>query len=484
MLAFSPVTCRPSLNPTSFSCVHVHAARIARFLRCYKNSIPAALAAAFGEDSPASAPQPASMEPPPPQSPQVWPSSIWSGSAGSATTSRSSAARTPGEVPSWLTTVLGSTSSASPATPLLVSASRRHVKCWPWRWWHDERDTETYHKDYLCVLPTFLHAVAPSRCRCPPVLLLCCTAVVATGLLQRRSAWTDESSDAESSEKRWHRERGSLWSFGTPGSSGKENTFPSSSSTCSSSPASVSSGGSDYTTTPSSSARQQGPSKSARRVAAHVRDGPAATLCLASLPACGCLHQGKVKTWVPGGLKTWQASSRRGRTAEARERAGVGVTCPACSSAPEAASAFSVQVSEDGRLIVVASRNRTVTVFDAQSREVVYRFGHPKLSTRARPILVEGGSGGGSGGWGRGGGGRGDVFCGMMNGEIRCWKVGSQFPNRVFKTAGHHKGFEICCLATSKNGAAFASADLSGTVCVQSASSGQQPQQCGREDGE
>ena len=123
---------------------------------------------------------------------------------------------------------------------------------------------------------------------------------------------------------------------------------------------------------------------------------------------------------------------------------------------------------------MVASRDRTVTLFDAQSREVVYRFGHPNLSTRARPILVAGDSGGRGGGWGRGrgGGGRGDVFCGMMKGEVRCWKVGSQFPNRVFKPAGHHEGFEVCCLATGKNGAAFASADSSGTVCVQSASSG------------
>eukprot|EP00752_Nemacystus_decipiens_P011893 g10545.t1 len=117
-----------------------------RFLRCFKDSIPAALAASFGEDSPASAPQAAAMQPPHPQSPQVWPSSAWSGSDGSATTSRSSVVRTPGEVPSWLTTVLGSTSAASPATPLL-----------------------------------------------------------------RRSAWTDESSDAESSENRWHRGVGSLW---------------------------------------------------------------------------------------------------------------------------------------------------------------------------------------------------------------------------------------------------------------------------------
>lgn len=298
-------------------------------------------------------------------------------------------------------------------------------------------------------------------------------------VLQRRSAWTDndDRSDAESPEKSWHRERGSAWPCGTPGSIGKENTFPSSSSTCS--PASVPRGGGEYATTPTSSTTMQWPSKFARRVAAPVRDGPAAWLCLGSLPACGCLHQGNGKTWVPGGLKTWPASGQRARTAEARKRRGV--TCAACSTsstAKEGASGFSVQVSEDGRLIMVASRDRTVTLFDAQSREVVYRFGHPKLSTRARPILVEGdnGSSGGCWGRGRGGGGRGDVFCGMMEGEVRCWRVGSQFPNRVFRPAGHHDGFEVCCLAASKNGAMFASADSSGTVCVQSASSGRQTQ--------
>lgn len=331
-------------------------------------------------------------------------------------------------------------------------------------------------------MPTFDHMYnrpVPAVARRPSVLR-CCTAMVAPELLQRRSARTDHSSsDAESSEKRWHRERASLWSCDTPGSNGKENTFPSSRSTCSCSPASVSRGDSDYPTTPSSSAGKQGPARSSRRVAAPVRDGPAATLCLASLPACGCLHQGKGKAWVPGGLKTWQAGGRRARTAEARGRAGL--TCAVCSNKAEAASAFSIHVSEDGRLIMVASRDRTVTLFDAQSREVVYRFGHPTLSTRARPILVEGDSGGGGGGWGRGRGGRGDVFCGMMEGEIRCWKLGSQFPNRVFKPAGHHEGFEVCCLATSKSGAKFASADSSGTVCVQSASS---RRQFGKEDAE
>lgn len=137
----------------------------------------------------------------------------------------------------------------------------------------------------------------------------------------------------------------------------------------------------------------------------------------------------------------------------------------------------------------MASEDRTVTFFDAQSREVVYRFSHPKLSTRARPLLSESGSRDGAGGWGRSssGGGRGDVFGGMMEGEVRCWRVGSQFPNRVFKPAGHHAGFEVCCLAMSRNGAMFASADSTGVVCVQSATSSRYPPQAhgdGSGDGE
>ncbi len=212
------------------------------------------------------------------------------------------------------------------------------------------------------------------------------------------------------------------------------------------------------------------------------RDGPSATLRLSALPPC-CLHQGnqgKGKTWVPGGLKTWQArqaTSRRGRgrrlAAGARDddgHAGAKATCVPCGSLI-AQTASSVQVSSDGRGILVGSRDSTVTLFDAQSREVVYRFGHPKLSNRARPILVESGGRDGAGGWGRsrGGGGRGDIFGGMQDGEVRCWRVGSQFPNRVFRPVGHHEGFEVCSLAVSRNGAMFASADSRGVVCVQSA---------------
>lgn len=194
-------------------------------------------------------------------------------------------------------------------------------------------------------------------------------------------------------------------------------------------------------------------------------------------------------------MKTWQArqaSSGRGRVAVAGARdgddkgapasasasawassAGIGsITCVPCGSL-KAQTALSVQVSSDGRGILVGSQDSTVTLFDAQSREVVYRFGHPKLSKRARPILVESGGRDGAGGWGtsRGGGGRGDIFGGMQDGEVRCWRVGSQFPNRVFRPVGHHEGFEVCSLAVSRNGAMFASADSRGVVCVQSATS-------------
>lgn len=117
----------------------------------------------------------------------------------------------------------------------------------------------------------------------------------------------------------------------------------------------------------------------------------------------------------------------------------------------------------------MASRDATVTLWDAQSREVVYRFGHARLSMRARPILSEDASNGEGAGWGRAGSGRGDVFAGTKDGEVRAWRVGSQFPNRVFKTAQRHEGFEVICVATSRAGEMFASADSSGQVCVQSA---------------
>lgn len=126
----------------------------------------------------------------------------------------------------------------------------------------------------------------------------------------------------------------------------------------------------------------------------------------------------------------------------------------------------------------MACRDRTVTLFDTQSREVLYRFGHPRLSTRARPVLVEGVPHGGMRALSRGrdGGGRGDVFAGTTEGEVRSWRIGSQFPNRVFKSMGYHKGFDVCCLAASVDGTLFASADSSGAICVQSAILGRETQ--------
>ncbi|CAM9325129.1 unnamed protein product [Ectocarpus sp. 6 AP-2014] len=386
-----------------------------RSLRCFKDAIPAAVATAFGEDPPATTPHDASMQPPPPQSPQFWTTS----------TTRSSTARTPAHVPPWLSMVLGS-SVPSPATPLL-----------------------------------------------------------------RRPAWTGDSNDAESvaSSTRGSREQ---CSYETP--SGKENDFPlrssggsttsrisSASSSCSNSPWSGRRGGTEgasnpgFNPSPSSKDRgQQGPAGPTRQVLLPARDEPHARLSVSSLPASGCLHEGNGKTWIPGGLKTWQASRRRVRTAGARICAGE--ACVACSNSA-AASACSVQVSSDGKGILVGSRNRTVTLFDTQSHEVVYRFGHPRLS-RARPVLVESSPNGGVGGWGRGRGGTGsgDVFAGTMEGELRSWRVGSQFPNRVFKKASHHQGFEIYSVAISNSGCMFASSDSSGAVYVQSATSGRDAQ--------
>lgn len=235
------------------------------------------------------------------------------------------------------------------------------------------------------------------------------------------------------------------------------------------------------------------------RVATSVRDGPKVTVSMASLPK-GCLHEGGGKTWVPGGLMTWQPTKRRVHTANGRCYArlvavkpsesyfvnseGVFVPrrfpdCQACRSGflradnQMGASVYHLQASPDGRAILMASRDATVALWDTQSREVVYRFGHSDLSMRARPILVDGSEGGG---WGTGGGGggadRGDVFAGTREGEIRAWRVGSRFPHRVYKPHKRHLGFEITCLATSRDGSMFASADSSGAVHIQSATAG------------
>lgn len=289
-------------------------------------------------------------------------------------------------------------------------------------------------------------------------------------------------------------------SYETP--SGKENDFPlrssggsttsrisSASSSCSNSPWSGSRGGIEGASnpvlnpSPSSTDRgQQGPAWPTRKVLLPARDEPHARLSVSSLPAFGCLHEGNGKTWIPGGLKTWQASRRRVRTAGARVCAGE--ACVVCGKSA-AASACSVQASSDGKGILVGSRNRTVTIFDTQSHEVVYRFGHPRLS-RARPVLVESSPNGGVGGWGRGrgGAGSGDVFAGTMEGELRSWRVGSQFPNRVFKKASHHQGFEIYSVAVSNSGCMFASSDSSGAVYVQSATSGRDAQDSSGADAE
>lgn len=324
---------------------------------------------------------------------------------------------------------------------------------------------------------------------------------------QRRSVWADDSSDNEPlpSGSRWSRGRGSLWLCRTPDSTGKENDRPGSPTRGAANRGTA--GGLEQAQTPCSSATRisqagtcllspassgrdswgRGLSKPTRTVAT-MRDGPAAVLHSASLPVSGCLHEGEGKTWVPGGLMTWQPSKRRARAAASRRRgrtsresvesennfSSVSITaaCSACTSG--GVSVYGVQVSSDGRGILMASRDATVTLWDAQSREVVYRFGHSRLSMRARPILSEGASNGGGRGWGRigGGGGRGDVFAGTKDGEVRAWRVGSQFPNRVFKLARWHDGFEITCVAASRDGGMFASADSSGKVCVQSASAG------------
>lgn len=135
--------CCPSSTHSPFCssrCVPHLSAVCARFLRCFKDSIPAALAKAFGEDPPVSAADVASMQPPPPQSPQVWGASIWSSDSSGSATTRSRVARTPVQVPSWLSTALGSTPAASPATPLLV---RMCLVCLDSVFLCDARDVET-----------------------------------------------------------------------------------------------------------------------------------------------------------------------------------------------------------------------------------------------------------------------------------------------------------------------------------------------------
>lgn len=66
----------------------------------------------------------------------------------------------------------------------------------------------------------------------------------------------------------------------------------------------------------------------------------------------------------------------------------------------------------------------------------------------------------------------GEVFAGTTDGELRAWKIGSLFPHRMFKPVRRHEGFEVTCVATSRNGMMLASADSSGRVCLQSATAG------------
>lgn len=310
---------------------------------------------------------------------------------------------------------------------------------------------------------------------------------------------------------RGSRGRNSLWSCLTPDSDYKENGRSGNTSPSTNGRTTSARRSGEWARTPGSSVRVRyttlhpspGSSDTGSRgrgsselswAAAAGREGPVAVLGMASLPkngGGGCLHKEDGQSWVPGG-STWQPSERRARAVAARRRElGYEYCLPSASSPPTCttctrgstgmgvgrrASVYSVQVSSDGRGILAASRDATVTLWDAQSREAVYRFGHSRLSLRARPIFAEASSSRGGGGWGSvdgdGGLNRGNVFTGMKDGEIRAWRVGSKFPNRVFKAARRHEGFEVTCLASSWDGGMFASADSSGKVCVQSATRG------------
>lgn len=326
--------------------------------------------------------------------------------------------------------------------------------------------------------------------------------------LQRRFVWENDSGDAEplASGDRCSRERNRLWATPTPaGPQENGNVLPdmtngdveivdgsrsrfSSPDTDGSRPANPDFG--------SGEGDERGALKSLKRYQATRRDEPAVILGLASLPdnpAGGgeCLHGGDGAIWLPGGKTTWCTRKRRPRpciSSNRRREVGYGTKsgdasvfarapqeCGVCLDRNRA-SVYSVQVSEDGRGILAASKDATVTLWDAQSRAVVYRFGHSRLSTRARPILWDN-EDSSPRGWGPRGevdssGGRGTVLTGMRDGGMRSWRVGSQFPNRVFKSARRHGGFEVTCLASSRDGSMFASSDSSGNVCVQSATAG------------
>lgn len=232
-----------------------------------------------------------------------------------------------------------------------------------------------------------------------------------------------------------------------------------------------------------------------------MNDRPLHVLCWTAVPveSSGCLHEGSEgKSWVPGGSVSWRLGKRPALVvAQRAQDPGTGQACPmpvslrsrysssetpACRACADkgsisGASVYSVQVTSDGRGILTASRDATVTLWDAQSRQVVYRFGHARLSTRARPILSGAAAcgGGESPRWGTGEGrfeqgySGGEVITGMTDGVVRAWRLGSRFPNRAFQPARRHEGFEVTCVAGSRDGAIFASADSSGKVYVQSA---------------
>ncbi|CAN0336632.1 unnamed protein product, partial [Discosporangium mesarthrocarpum] len=80
----------------------------------------------------------------------------------------------------------------------------------------------------------------------------------------------------------------------------------------------------------------------------------------------------------------WGATPRRG----SREGGRGSHTKECCRCLPEkTASAYHVSFSPDGREILTASNDSTVTIWDSQTRMPVYGFGHPRLSLRARPVL-------------------------------------------------------------------------------------------------
>lgn len=342
------------------------------------------------------------------------------------------------------------------------------------------------------------------------------SAVIVYAHVQRLSTWTSDSSDNEFSSP-WG--SGSTWSrvSDLQDTAGRENTtnpYHTSTSPRSTADADDGRGSVDWTkATPVPTKRSRssnenlspgscGTNRGARgRRLSHpeaaretIGDGPVAFCCQADIPEDSrCLHTGlEGKSWVPGGSVTWQPGKRRARRIEADTGArgtfpfpglarplsysSKSSSCRTCCD--DNASVYSVQVTSDGRGILTASRDSTITLWNAQTRKVVHRFGHPRLSVRARPILSGLAASGDEPRWSRGdsrfeqGYSCGEVFAGTTGGEVRAWKLGSRFPHRVFKPARHHDGFEVTCVAGNRDGAMFASADSSGKICVQSATTG------------